>query len=84
MPPDDTPLVIESGNELPARDEQRIVIIGCVVRVERAADSERRTSRVQPQNARFSTLPLSKEVSRLPERPSPSTLLQRRTHKYPA
>ena len=26
MPSDDTPLVIESGNELPARDEHRIVI----------------------------------------------------------
>jgi hypothetical protein len=27
MPSDDTPLVIESGNELPARDEHRIIII---------------------------------------------------------
>ena len=37
MPSDDTPLVIESGNELPAGDKRRIIIIGFVMRVERPA-----------------------------------------------
>ncbi len=34
MPPDDTPLVIESGDELPAREKHRIIIGGYVMRVE--------------------------------------------------
>ena len=37
MTSDDTPLVIERGNELPARNKHRIIIIGYVMRV----DSER-------------------------------------------
>jgi hypothetical protein len=37
MPSDDTPLVIESGKELLARDKGRIIIIGYVMRVERPA-----------------------------------------------
>ena len=37
MTSDDTPLVIEGGNELPARDKHRIIIVGYVIRVERPA-----------------------------------------------
>lgn len=55
MPSDDTPLVIESGNELPARYEFRVIIIGFVMRVERPQpaglgqpETVRHTSTVQP------------------------------------
>ena len=37
MPSDDTPLEIEGGNELPARDKHRIIIIRHVMRVKRPA-----------------------------------------------
>ena len=37
MTSDDTPLVIERGNELPARDNHQIIIIGYVIRVKRQA-----------------------------------------------
>ena len=55
MASDDTPLVIERGDVLPARDKHRIVIIS-VMRVERPAGQL--TSTVQQQHARARTVRL--------------------------
>ena len=67
MTSDDTPLVIERDNELPAKDKHRIIIIGYVQFRESSAWRGRLTSTVHPQHATFSTVPLPKEVSWIPE-----------------
>ena len=80
MTSDDTPLVIEGGNDLPARDNHRIIIIGYAIRVERPAGE---TYKYNPATIcqSLNSAAVSNEVSWLL---SPCSWLQRRTHKNPA
>lgn len=65
MPSEGTPLVIESGDKLPAGNESP----DDSIRYESKGHERqgRHTSKVQPQHARASIMPLSKEVSWLRE-----------------
>jgi hypothetical protein len=65
MPSEETPLVIESSEKLPAGNEMPDDSIR--YESKRHERQGRHTSKVQPQHARASILPLSKEVSWLHE-----------------
>lgn len=61
MPSEDTPLVIESSDKLPAGNETPDDLIRYMSK--EYEWQGRHTSKVQPQHARVSIMPLSKEVS---------------------
>jgi hypothetical protein len=65
MPSEDTPLVIESSEKLPAGNETPDDSIHYESKGHERQG--RHTSKVQPKHARTSIMPLSKEVSRLHE-----------------
>jgi hypothetical protein len=65
MPSEDTPLVIESSDKLPAGNETPDD--STHYESKNYEWQGRHTSKVQPRHARASIMPLSKEVSRLHE-----------------